>query len=98
MTAVPDVEAVAAYLGKEASDPKVVDAYAAEVAAQASTCRVEPYVDDLGQALKRRVARNLAMRGVPLGVQMSEVGGTFLGRNDPEVRRLEAPYRKLPVG
>lgn len=53
---------------------------------------------DLAEALKRRVARNLAMRSLPLGVQSDELGATRVGSVDPEVRRLEGPYRRLAVG
>jgi hypothetical protein len=56
---------------------------------------------DLVEALCRRVARNLAMRALPLAVQMSNTDmgavATRLGSSDPEVRRLEAPYRRLVV-
>jgi len=55
----------------------------------------------LREALCRRVQVNLARRALPLGVieQASDgAGPSFVPRNDPEVRRLEAPYRKLVVG
>lgn len=96
MTAVPDADAVADYLGVAAAD--VADALAAEQADQAARCRVEPYNEALAAALMRRVARNLAMKSVPLGVQADGLGGTLrLSSTDPEVRRLEAPYRRLKV-
>ncbi len=96
---VPSVEEVGQYGPVKGKDPAdVQDAYDAEKAAQAHVCRVDPYAADLAQALKRRVARNLAMRNIPLGIQMDEVGGIRVGSNDPEVRRLEAPYRKVYVG
>lgn len=57
-----------------------------------------PWPDDLREALIRRVARNLAMGALPLGVQATEVGGMVLGGKDPEVRRLEAPWRKVVMG
>ncbi|MBB3041152.1 hypothetical protein [Nocardioides soli] len=80
----------------------------AEQMTQAGACRV-PADDDetpeaqqirevLAEALCRRVAVNLARRGLPLGMQMSDVGPARLTTNDPEVRRLEGPYRKLVVG
>jgi hypothetical protein len=53
------------------------------------------------EALSRRVVVNMAKRGLPLGVieQASDSGGpSFVPRFDPEVRRLEAPYRKLVTG
>jgi len=85
-----------------ATAAEVGTALEAETAAQARACRV-PAPDaywpaDLAEALCRRVARNLAMRNLPLAVQMSEMGGTRIGSIDPEVRRLEAPYRKVVLG
>lgn len=80
-------------------EPEEVEAVlAAEVADQASRCRVVPYAAPLAEALYRRVQRALAMRNLPLGVQMDAEGGIRVGSNDPEVRRLEAPYRRLVVG
>ncbi|GAB3663487.1 hypothetical protein GCM10027596_26720 [Nocardioides korecus] len=103
---VPPVEDVVEYLGLpratddelEGSVAKIQSAYDAEIIAQGVKCRITPYSSDLAEALYRRVKRNLAMRNVPLGVQMDETGGTRIGSIDPEVRRLEAPYRKLVVG
>lgn len=79
-------------------DWRAYAAIQAEKAAQAKVCKIDPYTNDLQEALLRRVVRNLAMRNVPLGVQMDETGGTIIGSRDPEIRRLEGPYRKLPVG
>lgn len=97
------LEAVKDYLtatGTTATEDAIKDALAAEKANQARVCRVDPanYPDDLAQALKRRVARNLAMRNLPLGVMSDELGATRLGSNDPEVRRLEKPFKKLVMG
>ncbi|MFT4189847.1 MAG: hypothetical protein QM621_14880 [Aeromicrobium sp.] len=97
----PDLAAVKEYLGPLAanqSDTAVGGALAAETAAQASACRVVPYAPPLAEALLRRVSRNLAMRGLPLGVMSDEMGSTRVGGNDPEVRRLEGPYRKRVCG
>jgi hypothetical protein len=46
------------------------------------------------------VARNLAMRGLPVAVLRGdgEAGDTILPGRDPEVRRFEAPYRRLKMG
>lgn len=93
---VPTVEEVAQRLGKQAGH--ISDAYLAEVTDQANRCRVEEYTDSLGEALVRRVNRNLAMRNLPLGVVTDDTGSTRIGSNDPEVRRLEGPYRKMPIG
>lgn len=97
MTAtVPSVTDVAAELGK--SSGAIQDVYDAEVADQARRCRVEPYNSALAAALVRRVSRSLAMRNLPLGVLQDETGATRVGSTDPEVRRLEGPYRKVVVG
>lgn len=96
---VPSFAQVKQWLGTSSdSDSDVRDALATEIAAQAARCRVDPYNDSLAGALKRRVARHLAMKNVPLGVQMDDTGGMQIGSTDPEVRRLEAPYRKLVIG
>lgn len=84
-----------------ATAAEVADALAAEVEAQKRVCRIPvPYPADLAQALKRRVARNLAARMVPVASFTAFEGGTTSARvpaNDVEVRRLEAPHRRLPV-
>lgn len=114
MPTAPDLNAVKAYLGPDSgeSDGDISAALAAETVAQAVVCRfpADPespasplaYPADLAEALKRRVARNLAMKRLPLAVQqsISELGSSAirLGSTDPEIRRLEAPHRKLVVG
>lgn len=98
----PEVEGDLGYLGEtSATDPEIQDALDAEAAAQRATCRVPAaYPADLRQALLRRVARNLALRGIPLAVLRgdAESGDTILPGRDPEVRRLEGPHRKLVFG
>ncbi|GAB3817460.1 hypothetical protein [Kribbella italica] len=101
----PDISAVKNYLGvTSASDEAIESALAAETAAQAVVCRIpaapEDYPDDLAEALCRRVARNLALRKIPLAVLLgdAESGSTILPGRDPEVRRYEAPHRRLVVG
>lgn len=80
-------------------EAEVQDALDAETSAQAKVCRIsDPYDPDLLQALKRRVMRNLNMRKQPLGTQGSDAGNDFIPGNDPEVRRLEGPHRKLVMG
>lgn len=91
---VPTVAELATRLGKGVPQ----DIYDAEVADQARRCRVDPYNEALAAALLRRVQRAMAMRNLPLGVLQDESGATRLGSTDPEVRRLEAPYRKVTVG
>lgn len=58
------------------------------------------YPADLAEALCRRVARNLALRGLPLATLQSdsEAGPLVLPGKDPEVRRLEGPVRRVIVG
>ncbi len=84
-----------------ASDAELLDALAAERFAQAARCRIVPYTPDLLQALKRRVARNLAARRVPVAQFTSFEGGGTSSRvpaSDAEIRRLEAPFRRIVVG
>lgn len=73
-------------------------ALATESANQRRICNVAAvYPDDLRGALYRRVARNLAMKKLPVAVLRGdgESGDTVLPGNDPEVRRLERPHRKV---
>ena len=102
---MPSVDDVATYLRESAASwatEDLQDALDAEAAAQRSVCRVKAvYPADLREALLRRVARNLALRGLPLAVLRgdAEAGDTtILPGRDPEVRRLEAPHRKLVFG
>lgn len=97
------VQDVSGYLGDHSwTDDEIQAALDAEEAAQATRCRVPiPRPADLDEALCRRVARNLAMRVLPLAVLQgdAEAGSTTrLPGNDPEVRRLEGPWRRLVVG
>ena len=91
---------VKVYLGTTSwSDAEITDALNAEADAQRAACRIgSVYPLDLKQALARRVQRNLTMRGLPLAMQTGDAGVTFVGGRDPEIRRLEGPYRKLVVG
>lgn len=102
MTGEPTLAEVKSYLrATSAPDDEISDALAAELAAQASRCRVaDPMQVDLAQAVKRRVARNLALRGFPMAVLRgdAEAGDTVLPGRDPEVRRFEAPWRKVTTG
>ncbi len=107
--AAPDLEEVQSYLrsvyGVTKPPDDVTNALAAEQAAQSRHCRV-PAVDadwppDLAQALCRRVAVNLGLRPLVLGIEasISDAGGVVarVGGRDPEVRRLERPWRRRPV-
>lgn len=93
--AVPSVSEVAAELGRAVTE--IQGAYDAEVHDQARRCRVDPYNSALAAALVRRVKRSLAMGNLPLGVTLDE-NAVRVGSTDPEVRRLEGPYRKVTIG
>ncbi|WP_406046580.1 hypothetical protein [Kribbella sp. NBC_00889] len=102
---VPTLQEVTNYLGEtSATVEQITDALAAEQADQANRCRVpadaDPWPASLSQALKRRVARNLALRGLPIAVLQgdSESGSLVLPGSDPEVRRFEGPHRKRAFG
>lgn len=109
----PTVTQVTAYLGPDISwdAGAISDAFDSERAAQARVCNIPqgtvevPDPDwpaDLVEALCRRVAVNLALRSLPLGVQVTlsdvNVSTTRVGGGDAEVRRLEGPFRKYLVG
>lgn len=85
-----------------ADDSEIADALSAERFAQAARCRIDPYTPDLLQALKRRVARNLAARRVPVASFTSFDGGGGTSQRvparDAEIGRLEGPYRRITVG
>ncbi len=102
-TGMPAAADVVAYLGATSYTlDEIQDALDAEAAAQRHRCRVGAvYPPDLRQALLRRVHRNLALRQLPLAVLQGDAeagSNTVLPGRDPEVRRLEAPHRKLVVG
>jgi len=99
---IPDMSAVMAYLGDTSyTAEEISDALAAEQAAQTHACTIPAeYPADLAQALKRRVARNLAARDVPVASFTSfEGGGTSarVPKIDAEIARFEGPWRKWPV-
>lgn len=103
----PTLPEVVEYLGDEISwgESEIESAYTAELAAQADVCRLPAdgaYPAPLAEALGRRVAHNLALRALPLGVSAnitdSAVATTRVGGLDAEVARLEAPYRKVVFG
>lgn len=115
---MPDLTGAKDYLGDVSwTDDEITSALASETTAQLNRCRVPSHVDDtdpdnpvtvydypddLTEALYRRVAHNLALRGLPLGVQASvteaAIAQTRVGGTDAEVSRLEAPWRRLVVG
>lgn len=98
----PDLAAVKNYLGQtSATDDEITDALAAETSDQNAKCDVPAvYPEALGQALKRRVAVNLAARGVPIAEVTTFEGGTTQNRvpyRDPVVIGYEAPYRRMEL-
>lgn len=100
--AAPNLAALKAYLGTghSFSDAELQKALDAETAAQARVCRVPEgdYPADLSSALFRRSLRHLQMKEKPLGYDMGADGsGFYISANDPEIRRLEAPFRKVAV-
>ena len=110
---VVDLTSLSAYLGPEVvgqwDDASLSSALSAECAAQARVCRIPvddaedfTYPADLAEAVFRRVGHNLALRRLPLGVQatVSEYNATTtrVGGEDAEVRRLERPWRRWPIG
>jgi len=103
-TARVTLEDVVAYLGDDNSysQAEVQGALEAEQAAQARRCAIPvDYPADLGEAIKRRVARNLAARSVPVASWTSFEGGGTASRvtkYDAEVVRLESPYLRLISG
>lgn len=101
-TGMPDAAAVVEYLGPTShSLEEVQAALDAEAAAQRRVCRIRAvYPADLRWALLRRVHRSLEMKKMPLAVPQgdAEVEVGILPRYDPEVRRLEGPYRPVVFG
>lgn len=98
---MPDLTDVDNYLGDHsATDLELQQALDQETTAQWRVCRVPAtYPADLRGALLRRVQRALAMKGLALAVRENADGDAIVvpGR-DPEVRRLEAPFRKVRLG
>ena len=101
MANLPTLADLRGYLTTSADDATLLDALAAETAAQAARRRVTPFTADLRQALMRRVARNLAARSITVATFSAFEGGSTVVRvpaMDVEIQRFEAPYPKLPVG
>ncbi|MGV8967196.1 MAG: hypothetical protein ACOH2F_13045 [Cellulomonas sp.] len=104
MPTAPNLDDVKAYLGVDHSwsDGEIESALASETVAQAHVVNVpvdpQPYPDDLTTALCRRTVRALNMKANPLGYVFGVEGdASFITANDPEIKRLEAPYRKRRV-
>lgn len=98
----PTIDDVDVYLGtNSASDADLLEALDAEADAQRAVCRIPAvYTADLRSALLRRCARHLAMKRIPLAMFQgdAETGPAVVPGRDPEVRRFEAPYRRLGMG
>ena len=103
----PDLPAVRAWVQVPASvmpDAMLQMVIDAETVLQARACTLTPHPNgwppDLTQAIYRRVAREVAARGVPLGLlgADAEYGPARLGRWDAEIERLEGPSRKVVFG
>lgn len=109
MPTAPDKDDVEAYLGADHSwsHAEIEAALASETVAQAHVVNVpadadpldpQPYPDDLAIALCRRTVRALNMKANPLGYVFGVEGdASFISAHDPEIKRLEAPYRKRRV-
>jgi hypothetical protein len=99
---MPTVADVDVYIGDHSWTPtQVAEVLAQESAAQRARCRIPAaYPADLRGALLRRCQRALALRHLPLAVKETADGESSMvvPGNDPEVRRLEAPHRKVTVG
>jgi hypothetical protein len=106
---VPTLADVRAWVGvslTSITDAQLQGVIDAEVALQASTCDLTPtdetstaYPPEMVQALYRRVARECAARGLPLGLTdvVGEYGPARIPTFDAEISRLEAPRRNVVV-
>lgn len=114
MQGVPGLDEVKAWLGDrtaaQVGDEALEGILAAELDLQARTLRLPADPDEDGQegtyppplarALLRRVQREVAAKGAPLGYQgepTGEFGVAYLRSWDPEIRRLEDPYRIVAI-
>jgi hypothetical protein len=102
--ATPTPDSLRNYLGDISvawTDDELLSVINSELSAQEAKCGVDGTTlnpPDLDEALFRRCARNLAMRKMPVGINNGETESIRLSQTDPEITRLEAPYRKWPVG
>lgn len=88
------------------SDAELTAALATETSAQLSKVQVAAAIaagdfTAIDEALCRRVQANLARRALPLGITNASGDGeqpVYLPGTDPEVRRLEAPWRRRKMG
>jgi len=105
MSPVPTVAQARAYLKVSAtaiSDEEFTRIYNAEVDAQAQVCAIPTtaYPDALGQALLRRIQRQVAAKNLPLGLvglEASEFAPSRIPAYDAIVEAGERPYRAQVV-
>lgn len=107
---MPDVAAIRSHLDGAGvttswSDEVIAQTILTERAAQARICRVPfddgPWPADLADALRRRIARNLCSRTLPLGFQATPTDGGVTALRlgwDIEIKRLESPFRRMVMG
>jgi hypothetical protein len=105
MTLPVTLDEVLTYMKEEGADDdrraEVESVLEAEAAAQGRKCRIDdPIQPDLREALFRRVNRTCQLRQLALIVRRgdSENGTPAPMSNDPEIRRLENPHRRLVMG
>jgi hypothetical protein len=107
MAMLPTVEQVRAWCQVSptaCTDEQLGQVMAGEAANQAKACLLDPTMpdderdDDLVQAFYRRCARELAARGLPLGITEGEQGPMRLSSFDAEVDRLEGHDRRFTFG
>jgi hypothetical protein len=104
MAEIPDVGTVRAWSSVSTAsltDDQVQAVIDTEAALQAACCLVPAdYPTPLAQAMLRRCSREIAARGLPLGLA-GDTGGDYapvrLPSFDVEIERLEAPYRIVAV-
>jgi hypothetical protein len=108
-TGYPTLDELRAWLAlgtTAVTNEQLQQALDSEIQVQARMCRVpgdDPATTlpaDLHAALLRRVGRQLAARGVPLGLAGTEgdYGPARLPSFDAEIERLEGPVRKFAFG
>lgn len=104
MPTLPTIEQVREWTQvslESCSNEMLAQVMAGEATNQAKVCLIEDpdFLDpDLIQAFYRRCARELAARGVPLGVLQGEAGPARLGSFDAEIDRLEGNDREFHFG
>jgi hypothetical protein len=96
---MPVVGDAVAYMGIQVDQDTLEELFEAEKASQRARCRIPAaYPPDLRLALLRRTKRAWEMRQNTAASEAGEFSTGFVPMNDPEVRRLEGPYRKVFLG